>query len=152
MGVQVPCRVYAEVPEEAVAWPDPAALGDCIPRPVQGTPDKPPPLQIGQEQLSPTVKRAIDAQKAFDSSQAVLRTTCPGSLEAWLPSTPETKPSTHELDPCGLLQQAARLSCTSLPASVRRSTGEFSARSQWATLPPALFLRHRARLQPIDIR
>jgi transposase-like protein len=43
-------------------------------------------------------------------------------------------------------------SCTSLPASVRRSTGEFSARSQWATPAAGSLLRHRARLQPIDVR
>ena len=72
MGAQVPCRIHAEVPEEAVVWPDPAALVGCIPHPAQGTPDKPPPRRWSG-QLSPTVKRAIGAQKAFDSSQAVLR-------------------------------------------------------------------------------
>jgi putative transposase len=32
MGVQVPCRVYAEVPQEAAVWANQAALGQCIPR------------------------------------------------------------------------------------------------------------------------
>ena len=27
MGVQVPCRVHAEVPQEGVVWTNPAALG-----------------------------------------------------------------------------------------------------------------------------
>src|SRR5215469_5036789 len=42
MGVQVPCRVHAEVPQEGVVWPNPAALGHCIPRAcsAQGMPDR----------------------------------------------------------------------------------------------------------------
>lgn len=30
MGVQVPCRVHAKVPQEGVVWPNPAALGHVI--------------------------------------------------------------------------------------------------------------------------
>ena len=42
MGVQVPRRVYAEVPQEGDVWPNPAALGHCIPRAcsAQGMPDR----------------------------------------------------------------------------------------------------------------
>src|SRR6516225_11060748 len=32
MGVQVPCRVHAEVPQEGTVWANQAALGYCIPR------------------------------------------------------------------------------------------------------------------------
>ena len=32
MGVQVPCRVHAEVPQEGAIWANPAAPGHCIPR------------------------------------------------------------------------------------------------------------------------
>src|SRR5262245_56747616 len=32
MGVQVPCRVYAEVPQEAAVWANPAAPRHCISR------------------------------------------------------------------------------------------------------------------------
>ena len=30
MGVQVPCRVHTEVPQEGAVWANPAALGECI--------------------------------------------------------------------------------------------------------------------------
>ena len=42
MGVQVPCRVHAEVPQEGVVWANPASPGYCIPRagPAQGMPDR----------------------------------------------------------------------------------------------------------------
>ena len=35
MGVQVPCRVHAEVPQEVAVWANQAALGKCIPRACQ---------------------------------------------------------------------------------------------------------------------
>src|SRR5262249_27970100 len=35
MGVQVPCRVHAEVPQEVAVWANQAALGECIPRACQ---------------------------------------------------------------------------------------------------------------------
>src|SRR5262249_26396392 len=42
MGVQVPCRVHAKVPQEVAVWANPTALGQCIPRarPAQGMPDR----------------------------------------------------------------------------------------------------------------
>src|SRR5215831_3864709 len=42
MGVQVPCRVHAEVPQEVAVWANQAALGECIPRacPAQRMPDR----------------------------------------------------------------------------------------------------------------
>src|SRR5262249_6583049 len=42
MGVQVPCRVHTEVPQEVAVWANPTALGQCIPRarPAQGMPDR----------------------------------------------------------------------------------------------------------------
>src|SRR5215469_7975555 len=42
MGVQVPCRVHAEVPQEVAVWANPTALGQCIrrARPAQGMPDR----------------------------------------------------------------------------------------------------------------
>src|SRR6478609_9078493 len=42
MGVQVPRRVHAEVPQEGAVWANQAALGHCIPRacPVQGMQDR----------------------------------------------------------------------------------------------------------------
>src|SRR3954464_688690 len=35
MGVQVPCRVLAEVPQEAAVWANQVATGDCISRTCQ---------------------------------------------------------------------------------------------------------------------
>ena len=35
MGVQVPCRVHAEVPQETAVWTDQAAPGHCISRACQ---------------------------------------------------------------------------------------------------------------------
>ena len=35
MGVQVPCRVHAEVPQEAAVWANQAAPGHCISRACQ---------------------------------------------------------------------------------------------------------------------
>ena len=35
MGVQVPCRVLAEVPQEGAVWAEQAATGDCISRACQ---------------------------------------------------------------------------------------------------------------------
>src|SRR5215475_9067778 len=35
MGVQVPCRVHVEVPQEVAVWANQAALGECIPRACQ---------------------------------------------------------------------------------------------------------------------
>src|ERR1700755_2100156 len=42
MGVQVPCRVHAEVPQEGAVWAYQAALGHCISRacPAQGMQDR----------------------------------------------------------------------------------------------------------------
>src|ERR1700719_1996582 len=42
MGVQVPCRVHAEVPQEAAVWANQAAPRHCIPRacPAQGMQDR----------------------------------------------------------------------------------------------------------------
>ena len=42
MGVQVPCRVHAEVPQEVAVWANQAALGHRIPRacPAQGMQDR----------------------------------------------------------------------------------------------------------------
>src|ERR1700720_3023422 len=42
MGVQVPCRVHAEIPQEGAVWTNQAALGHCIPRacPAQGMQDR----------------------------------------------------------------------------------------------------------------
>src|SRR5262245_42575425 len=42
MGVQVPCRVHAEVPQEGAVWADQAAPGHCITRacPAQGMQDR----------------------------------------------------------------------------------------------------------------
>src|SRR5580700_9267230 len=42
MGVQVPYRVYAEVPQEGAVWANQAAPGRCIPRtgPAQGMQDR----------------------------------------------------------------------------------------------------------------
>src|SRR5215471_3295648 len=42
MGVQVPCRVHAEVPQEGAVWANQAAPGHCIPRtcPTQGMQDR----------------------------------------------------------------------------------------------------------------
>src|SRR5262245_29873041 len=42
MGVQVPCRVHAQVPQEGAIWANQAALGYCIPRacPTQGMQDR----------------------------------------------------------------------------------------------------------------
>src|SRR4029077_15153850 len=42
MGVQVPRRVHAEVPQEGAVWANQAALGHCIPRacPAQGMQDR----------------------------------------------------------------------------------------------------------------
>src|SRR5262245_24003996 len=42
MGVQVPCRVHSEVPQEVAVWENPTVLGQCIPRarPAQGMPDR----------------------------------------------------------------------------------------------------------------
>src|SRR4029077_14121562 len=42
MGVQVPCRVLAEVPQEGAIWADQAAARNCISRacPAQGVQDR----------------------------------------------------------------------------------------------------------------
>jgi putative transposase len=42
MGVQVPCRVHAKVPQEVAVWANQAALGQCIPQacPAQGMPNR----------------------------------------------------------------------------------------------------------------
>ena len=42
MGVQVPCRVHAKVPQEAAVWANQAAPGHCISRacPAQGMQDR----------------------------------------------------------------------------------------------------------------
>ena len=42
MGVQVPCRVHTEVPQESVVWANPAALWHSIPRAcsAQGVPNR----------------------------------------------------------------------------------------------------------------